>query len=80
MLGHYSRELKLLDLETAIHRITGLTVENFGLCDRGRLQPGMAADITVFDEGRSTDRVAGVNYLVRPATTILAGGGGERFR
>jgi hypothetical protein len=24
--------------------------------------------------------LAGVNYLVRPATTILAGGGGERFR
>jgi hypothetical protein len=24
--------------------------------------------------------LAGVNYLVRPATTIVAGGGGERFR
>jgi N-acyl-D-amino-acid deacylase len=56
VLGHYVRELKLLDLETAVHRMTGLTAENFGLRDRGRLQPGMAADITVFEEGSIAER------------------------
>jgi N-acyl-D-amino-acid deacylase len=56
VLGHYARDLQLLDLETAVHRMTGLTAQNFGLRDRGRLQLGMAADITVFNEARVADR------------------------
>ena len=39
-----------------------------------------AEELRWSDEELLRSLVAGVNYLVRPATTILAGGGGERFR
>ncbi|MGQ0546390.1 MAG: N-acyl-D-amino-acid deacylase family protein [Betaproteobacteria bacterium] len=50
VLGHYSRTVGLFDLETAIHKMTGLTAKTFGLAERGVLKEGFAADITVFDE------------------------------
>jgi N-acyl-D-amino-acid deacylase len=49
VLGHYSRELNLFPLETAVYKMTGLPAKTFGLEDRGVLKPGMAADITIFD-------------------------------
>src|SRR5207244_2302852 len=50
VLGHYARDLGLLSLESAVHKMTGLTAQTFGLADRGVLKPGFAADIVVFDE------------------------------
>ncbi len=49
VLGHYCRDLQLFPLETAIYKMTGLTARNFGLKERGLLQPGYWADITIFD-------------------------------
>jgi N-acyl-D-amino-acid deacylase len=49
VLGHYSRDLNLFPLETAVHKMTALPAKTFGLNDRGALNPGMAADITIFD-------------------------------
>jgi N-acyl-D-amino-acid deacylase len=49
VLGHYSRELGLFPLEQAVHKMTGLTAETFGLPGRGVLRTGAWADITVFD-------------------------------
>src|SRR6185295_969776 len=45
VLGHYSRDLKLFPLETAIWKMTGLTARTFGLQQRGSLQPGHHADV-----------------------------------
>lgn len=56
VLGHYSRELGLFDLETAIHKMTGLTARRFGLIDRGKLAVGAFADVTLFDPARVIDR------------------------
>jgi N-acyl-D-amino-acid deacylase len=55
VLGHYCRDLGLFPLETAIHKMTGLTARNFGLKGRGLLQPGYWADITIFDAGEIGD-------------------------
>lgn len=49
VLGHYSRDVGLFPLETAVYKMTGLTAEKFGIADRGRLAPGYFADITIFD-------------------------------
>ncbi|MBL8707680.1 MAG: D-aminoacylase [Rhodospirillaceae bacterium] len=56
VLGHYARDLGLFDLETAIHKMTGLTARRFGLIDRGKLAAGAFADITVFDPASVIDR------------------------
>jgi N-acyl-D-amino-acid deacylase len=50
VLGHYARGLKLFPLETAVHKMTGLTAKTFGLKDRGVLKEGNAADVVIFDE------------------------------
>jgi N-acyl-D-amino-acid deacylase len=49
VLGHYSRDLGLFPLETAVHKMTGSSARQFKLADRGELRPGAFADITVFD-------------------------------
>jgi N-acyl-D-amino-acid deacylase len=49
VLGHYGRKLGLFPLETAVHKMTGLTAKNFGLADRGVLKEGAFADLCLFD-------------------------------
>jgi len=49
LLGHWVRERQALSLEAAVRLITGVPAEIFGIRDRGRLAPGLAADITIFD-------------------------------
>ncbi len=48
LLGNGVRDRKLIDLEEAIRQITSVPAERFGIKDRGRIEPGMIADITVF--------------------------------
>lgn len=56
VLGRYARELKVLSLETAVHKMTGLSAATFGLRDRGRIGVGLKADITVFNPETIIDR------------------------
>ena len=55
LLGHWVRERRALSLEEAVRRITSMPADIFGLPDRGRLAPGRAADIVVFDPATITD-------------------------
>ncbi len=55
VLGHYTRERRLFSLETAIHKMTGLSARRFGLEGRGAVATGHAADLVIFDEHRVTD-------------------------
>ena len=47
--GRYVRDMKLLDLETAVRKVTSTPAEQFGLKQRGRLREGYFADVVVFD-------------------------------
>ena len=52
LLGHWVRERRAFGLEEAIRLITAVPAERFGLVGRGRLAPGCAADVVVFDPAR----------------------------
>jgi N-acyl-D-amino-acid deacylase len=56
LLGRYVRDEKLLSLEEAVRRLAALPAQNLGLDRRGRLEPGMFADVVVFDPATIADR------------------------
>jgi N-acyl-D-amino-acid deacylase len=56
LFGVYVRERKVLSLEEAVHRVTGLPATNLELEGRGFLRPGMFADVVVFDPATIEDR------------------------
>ena len=49
VLGHYSRDLGLFPLESAIRKMTSTTAKNFRLQDRGEIKVGYFADLTLLD-------------------------------
>jgi len=55
LLGRYVRDEKLIPLEEAVRRLTGLPADNLRLTDRGRLIPGYFADVVVFDPATIRD-------------------------
>jgi N-acyl-D-aspartate/D-glutamate deacylase len=55
VLGHYSRELKLLSMEDAVRKMTGLPATRFGLEQRGFIRQGYFADLVLFDANKIKD-------------------------
>jgi N-acyl-D-aspartate/D-glutamate deacylase len=49
VLGTWVRERKVLTLEEAVRRMTSDPAHFYGIRDRGRIAPGMAADLVLFD-------------------------------
>lgn len=49
VLGHYVRDLKVLSLEEAIRKMTSFPADVVGFKNRGRIQNGLPADITIFN-------------------------------
>lgn len=49
------REQQLLSLEAAIHKMTGLAAEQYGIAQRGLLREGYHADLVLFDPATVTD-------------------------
>lgn len=55
VLGRYAREDRVLTLEDAVRRMTGLPAQQLGLVDRGVLREGAYADVVVFDPAAVRD-------------------------
>jgi N-acyl-D-aspartate/D-glutamate deacylase len=49
MIGHWVRKKQLFSLEKAVQLMTSNPADIFGVAGRGRLAPGMAADVVIFD-------------------------------
>ena len=61
VLGHYVREEKILDLMTALRKMTLMPARRLekrapAFANKGRIRAGADADITVFDAGRVIDK------------------------
>ena len=70
VLGHYVRELGLMELETAIHKMTGRTAMVFGIEGRGSIAPGAFADLVLLDAATVRDRSTWEDPI-QPADGIL---------
>lgn len=73
VLAKYVRADGVLTLEEAIRRMTSLVANRMGLHDRGRIAPGMMADLVIFDPAKIQDQATfekplqlstGVDYLL----------------
>jgi N-acyl-D-aspartate/D-glutamate deacylase len=72
VLGTWVRERKALSLVEAVRRMTSDPADFFGIRDRGRLQPGLAADLAIFDPAR-------VGSAGRPERRYDLPGGAKRM-
>ena len=60
------RERQLMPLEKAVYKMTGLPSQVLGLKDRGRIAPGMAADLTVFHPMEVADQASYTDSARKP--------------
>lgn len=71
-----ARDHRLMPLEDAVYKITGLPADILGLKDRGTLEEGRIADITVFDPEQVRDLSEYTDSVKKPAGIrhVLVGG------
>jgi N-acyl-D-amino-acid deacylase len=89
VLGPYVRDRRVLSLEQAVHKMTGLSAARLGLHDRGRLVEGAYADLVVFDPVTVRDRATfedphqypeGIDYVFVNGVAVVDGGRFTRAR
>ena len=83
VLGKYAREEQVISIEEAVRKMTSLPAQKLGLRDRGKLQAGMWADITIFQPETVRDKATyldphqypcGIEYvLVNGKPVIIRG-------
>ncbi len=83
LLGRYVRELGVMSVEAMVHRMSAVAANEIMAYDRGRLAPGLAADIIVFDPVTIRDRSTfaeptlpseGMRYVLVNGGVVLEGG------
>jgi N-acyl-D-amino-acid deacylase len=83
LLGKYVREERIISLEEAVHRLSGLPATNLKLTGRGRLAPDYYADVVIFDPETVIDRATfekphqlatGVEHLFVNGEQVLENG------
>jgi len=78
LLQYWVRETSVLEVEEAVRQLTWRPASIFGIRDRGRLAPGLAGDVVVFDPARVGcgplrrvyDLPAGADRLVSDAVGV----------
>jgi N-acyl-D-amino-acid deacylase len=56
VLGRFVRELGVLTLQDAVHKMTGLPAKTLGIRNRGRIKTGYYADLVLFDPDTIQDK------------------------
>lgn len=83
VLGHYCRDIGLFSLEQAVHKMTGMAADYFRLSGRGRIAPGYAADLVIFDADTIADKATwsaptrqaeGIDYVLVNGNVAWQGG------
>jgi N-acyl-D-amino-acid deacylase len=83
ILGHYARDLGLLTLPQAIHKMTGAAAAALRLADRGVLRLGARADITVFNPSTVADcatfeeprrSASGITHVIVNGVAVIENG------
>ncbi|MFH1155135.1 MAG: D-aminoacylase [Pseudomonadota bacterium] len=83
VLGNYVRDRKVISLEQAVHKMTGMPAAKLGLKDRGLVQKGMAADLVLFDPDTVRDQAtfadphryaAGISHVFVNGKAVLLNG------
>ena len=89
VLGHYARDRKILDLETAVRKSTSMPADQAGLADRGRIARGKKADLVVFDAATIADAAtfekphqfpAGIPHVLVNGVFVVEGGAASAAR
>jgi dihydroorotase/N-acyl-D-amino-acid deacylase len=83
VLGRYVRELHVLTLPDAVRKMTSLPAWRLGLTDRGKIAPGLMADLVVFDPATVADQATnerphqypvGIDYVIVNGQVEVEGG------
>jgi N-acyl-D-amino-acid deacylase len=83
VLGHFVRERGLMDLTTAVRKMTSMPADQVGLVDRGRIARGKKADLVVFDAAAVRDAATfadphrtskGIEHVFVNGTAVVSGG------
>ena len=82
ILARYVRELGVLTLEEAIHKMTRLSMDRLGQAERGSIAEGMIADLVVFDPETIQDNAdyvqphqfsTGIETMIINGTLVIDG-------
>jgi N-acyl-D-amino-acid deacylase len=76
VLAKYVRDERIVSLEEAVRRLSGLPANNLRLVDRGLLRPGYFADVVVFDAATIQDHAtfAAPHQLATGVRHVLVSG------
>jgi N-acyl-D-amino-acid deacylase len=76
VLGRYVRDERVLTLEQAVHKMSGLTASQLHIRDRGLIKEGLAADLVIFDPATVADRATFTDPFQYPVgiDTVIVNG------
>lgn len=76
LIGHYARDLGIVPVHTAIHKVSGMPADRLNMSSRGRLVAGAIADIAVLniDEVRELTSFADPHQYAEGAVHVFVAG------